>query len=187
MTHSIATNLPVLSTGRLTLKPLAPSSEGAVQEFQAVFRRAQSFIYVTQGRAPTDADAERLMKLLPPQAQEDDKLVLGVYVQSEIVGCATVVRAYPKNTALFIGLLLISEQFQRRSIGAETLRHIESLAISWGHDTLEIVVDSANERGHAFWVREGFTEQSRKRSTGFVGDVIVMERRVVSSSVTALP
>ena len=182
MTRSVATISPVSSTGRLTFKPLAPSSAGAVHEFQAVFRHTQSFIYVTEGRAPTDADAERLMRLLPAQAQEDDKLVLGIYIQSEIVGCATVVRAYPRNTVLFIGLLLISEQFQGRSIGAETLRHIESLAISWGQDTLEIVVNSVNERAHAFWVREGFSERFRKPSTEFIGDVVVMERKVVAMS-----
>lgn len=164
----------------LTFRHLQASNARDLQEFQAVFRQTPSFTYTTKGRVPTDTDADRLMKLVPSGCTEDDKQMLAIYSLGELVGCAVFVFSYPNEKVTFIALLVIIESFQGRSLGVEVLRNIEVIAASAGHDRLELVVDSANERAYAFWVREGFTEQFRKASSEFVGDVIVMERSVSS-------
>lgn len=165
----------------VSFRRLQLSNAQDIREVHAVFRQAPSYTFATQGRAPTDADAERLIKLLPSQLTEDDKHVLSIYRNSVIIGCAVVVRSYPRANVAFIALLLIVEPLQGKSLGVEALLHIEGLAASWGYDKLGIVVDSANERAHAFWVREGFIEQYRKPSPEFIGEVILMERSVGSN------
>lgn len=164
----------------LTFRHLQAKNARDLHEFQAVFRQAPSFTFITKGRVPTDAGAERLMKLVPSQVTEDDKQILAIYSMGELNGCAVFVSSYPNEKVTFIALLLIIESCQGRSLGVEVLRRIEAIAASARHDRLELVVDSANERAHAFWLREGFTEQYRKASPEFVGDVIVMERCVTS-------
>ena len=172
----------------LSLRRLQVSNAQDIREVQAVFRQTPSYTFATQGRAPTDADAERLIKLLPSQLSEEDKHVLAVYRNSELIGCAVVVCSYPRANVAFIALLLIIEPLQGNSLGVAVLRQIAALAGLWGYERLGIVVDSANERAHAFWVREGFIEQYRKPSKEFTGEVILMERNVgASSSVEARP
>ena len=165
----------------LRFRRLQLSNAQHIHEAHAVFRQVPSYTFATQGRAPTDADAERLIKLLPSHLTEDDKHVLGIYQGAEIVGCAVVVRAYPKAHVAFIALLLIIEPLQSKSLGVEALRYIEAMAASWGCDRLGIVVDSANDRAHTFWVREGFIEQYRKQSLEFIGEIILMERGLGSN------
>lgn len=160
----------------IRLRRLHASNAQDLQEFQAVFCLAPSFTFLTKGQAPTGADAERLMKLVPPNLTEDDKQIMAVYCSEELVGCAVLVFSYPNEKVAFIALLLIIESLQSNSLGAEVLRNIEAIATSAGYDRLELVVDSANERAHAFWAREGFTEKYRKPSSEFIGEVILMER-----------
>ncbi|MFC5496785.1 hypothetical protein ACFPOE_04490 [Caenimonas terrae] len=58
--------------GNLRFRRLDPSAPADLLEWQLVFRGTPSFVYATQGRSPTDADAERIMRTMPVgRAQED--------------------------------------------------------------------------------------------------------------------
>lgn len=49
----------------LIYRRLTPEEPSHVSEFQRVFRGTRSFVYATEGRTPTDAEVEAMMRTLP--------------------------------------------------------------------------------------------------------------------------
>ena len=56
----------------LRFRRLDPCLPADLLEWQRVFRATPSFVYATEGRPPTDADAQRMLRSLPAgRALED--------------------------------------------------------------------------------------------------------------------
>ena len=95
-----------------------------------------------------------------------------------MIGCSDVIRAYPDDDCMWIGLLLLSEAHQRRGYGKATLGLLLDMARKWGYRVAQLGVISTNPRAQAFWQREGFDEIRRTVNPRFSGDVIVMQRTI---------
>ncbi len=160
----------------LSYRRLNPSNAADLSAFLQVFRGTPSYTYATGGRKPTEAEVEKMMNTAPPGHKSDDIFIYAISSDNELCGCAFVVRGYPKVETAYLVLLMFIERAQGKSLGPQALRHIESEAASWGCSSLAAVVDSTNHRALAFWLREGFTESSRRAAPGFIGQAIAIEK-----------
>jgi len=142
-------------------------------EWQCVFRGVPSFVYATEGRSPTDADAERIMRTLPVGRAQENVFAFAIELDGVLCGCAFVMKGYPKPEVAYLALLVLMEQYQGRYLGVRCLRQIESLALSWDCTRLEGVVDAENARAAALWERLGFRELHRRELPWLVGPAIV--------------
>ena len=161
---------------QLYFRRLHPANAEDLVEWQRVFRGTQSFTFATEGRPPTDADAERMMRTLPAGRSQDDVHVLAIYAGESLCGCAFIMRGYPKPEITYLVLLILMEAFQGQSLGPACLKHVEALARSWESSKLAAVVDSANDRALTFWRRQGFLEVQRRELPGLVGQAISIEK-----------
>jgi ribosomal protein S18 acetylase RimI-like enzyme len=152
---------------------LDPSVSADLLDWQSVFREAPSFVYATDGRSPTDADAERIMRTLPKGGVQEDVFALAIERDGALCGCAFVMKGYPKPEIAYLALLVLMERFQGCYLGVRCLRQIEALALSWNCTSLEGVVDSENARAAALWERLGFRELYRRKLPWLVGPAIV--------------
>ena len=94
-----------------------------------------------------------------------------------MIGCSDVIRAYPDDDCMWIGLLLLSEAHQRRGYGKATL----ACSSTWRGNGVTASRNWASFRpilAPAFWQREGFDEIRRTVNPRFSGDVIVMQRTI---------
>ena len=157
----------------LRFRRLNPSVPADLLEWQLVFRSAPSFVYATEGRRPTDEDAERIMRTLPKERAQEDVFAFSIELDGVLCGCAFVMRGYPKHEVAYLALLVLMEQFQGRYLGVRCLREIEALALSWNCTKLEGVVDSENTRAATLWERLGFRELYRRQLPWLVGPAIV--------------
>lgn len=83
----------------------------------------------------------------------------GIYLNDEMVGCADVIRKYPTNDTALIGLLLISEKYQRQGIGRLAYGSLESVIRVWdGIKKIIIGVVITNDIVLPFWKSQGFIE-----------------------------
>lgn len=163
----------------LTYRRLNPSLSADAATFLEVFRGTPSFVFPTEGRAPTELEVFEMMSKIPSGRTSDEVFIHAISVEGILRGCSVTVRAYPTPQAAFLALLLIVESAQGKSLGPRVLRHIEGEAKSWGCSSIVAAVDSCNERALSFWLREGFVEQLRKESQGFMGQAVRIEKNVL--------
>lgn len=159
--------------GDLHFRRLDPSVPADLLEWQRVFRGTPSFVYATEGRTPTDADAERIMRTLPQGREQEDVFAFAIEVGGVLGGCAFVMKGYPKPDVAYLALIVLMETFQGKYLGVRCLRQIEALALSWNCTSLEGIVDAANPRAAALWERLGFRELYRRQLPWLVGPAIV--------------
>ena len=102
------------------------------------------------------ADAQSTYTVLPEGKSYEDKFVYGIYEGGEMIGCADVIRGWPRADTVHIGLLLLAEAQQRQGHGRRACEEIEREARGWGAKRLRIGVVGTNEDVLPFWRKLGF-------------------------------
>jgi GNAT superfamily N-acetyltransferase len=159
----------------LDFRRLTADQREDVAALSALFNQAQDYFIVVEGRPSTFQDALDSLTELPPGKAISDKFFGGYWKDGTLVGCMDLIRGHPEPGIAYLGLLLFSESHQGQGFGVQALAHIADLSKSWGCNALRLAVIDKNERGLAFWKREGFDELYRKPTSRFTGDAIVMQ------------
>lgn len=162
----------------LSYRRLDSCDASHVRDLQRLLEAAPSYAWIIEGKPPAANAAEELLTETPPGKMADDKLVLGIFDESGLVGCLDLIRGYPSPETAYIGLLLFRESHQGKGLGVEALAHADALAASWNCSLLRLGVIATNLQALSFWSREGFREVCRKPMPRFMADAIVMERHV---------
>jgi RimJ/RimL family protein N-acetyltransferase len=98
-----------------------------------------------------------------------------------MIGCADVLRGYPDRPRAVIGLLLLTEQWQRQGLGRAFARLVEQAIAAWPEiERLRIGVISTNPGALEFWHKLGYVKTGEVRSGApdFRGDIIALEKPV---------
>lgn len=155
---------------------LSANNPADIRAVQALHFAAPGYSLVVYGHLPDGSEASDTFSSLPPGKALNDKVLIGVFSEEVLIGCAEILRGYPEPNIAFIGLLLFSEAHQGRGLGRKALDQISAVAASWGCTLIQLTVIATNRRAHAFWSREGFSEVRRKWVPGVIGEGIVMQR-----------
>lgn len=167
---------------KLRFRRLDPAGPQDLLDWQRVFRGAPSFVFATQGRPPTDADAQRMMQTRPAARPQEDVQLFAIDTDGTLCGIAFLMRGYPTAEVAYLVALVLMEAFQNRALGAACLERIEDMARSWHCSKLSAVVDSANTRALAFWLRHGFHEVGRRELPDLVGPAICIDKLLGTQS-----
>ena len=162
----------------LTALPLTSKSSSDRANVLRVFMEAPSCTELVEGRSPSKEDVDDFFFGMPVGKDVENKSVFGFFVEQDMVGCADVIRSFPTDDCIWIGLMLLSEVHQGRGYGKTTLGLLVKMAANWGYRAAQLAVVSTNPRAHAFWQREGFEEIKRASSPRFTGELIVMQRPI---------
>jgi GNAT superfamily N-acetyltransferase len=162
----------------LTALPLTSESARDCANVLRVFMEAPSYTELVEGRSPSTEDVDDFFFGRPVGKDAAYKSVFGFFVGRDMIGCADVVRSYPTDDCVWIGLMLLSEAHQGRGYGKAALGLLIEMANEWGYRTAQLAVVATNWRACAFWQREGFEEIRRASTSRFTGDLIVMERPI---------
>jgi RimJ/RimL family protein N-acetyltransferase len=158
--------------------PLTSESASDCASVLRIFIEAPSYTELVEGRPPSTEDVDDFFFGKPVGTDVAHKSVFGFCVGQDMIGCADLVRSYPTDDCVWIGLMLFSEARQGRGYGKAALGLLIEMAGEWGYRSAQLAVVSTNPRAHAFWEREGFAEIRRASSPRFTGDLIVMERPI---------
>ncbi|RQM44027.1 GNAT family N-acetyltransferase [Paraburkholderia bannensis] len=162
----------------LTIRPLTSESHSDCANVLRIFLEAPSYSELVEGRPPSEEDVDDFFNGKPTSKDTTDKLVFGFYVGPDMVGCADVIRSYPNDDCVWIGLLLFSGPHQSRGYGQTALALINEMARERGYRRLQLAAISTNPGALAFWQREGFETAYSTTNPRFIGNVIVMERPI---------
>jgi GNAT superfamily N-acetyltransferase len=123
---------------------------------QRVLEGAPRYAERITGAPPGPDDAQSSYTVLPEGKGYEDKFVYGIYAGGEMIGCADVIRGWPRPDTAHIGLLLIGERHQRRGHGRAAYQAIERAIAPWGVKRVRIGVVGTNEDVLPFWRTLGF-------------------------------
>jgi RimJ/RimL family protein N-acetyltransferase len=175
----------VIAKDLLTLRLLSgePQDVAAVQD---VLEAAPQYAQLITGAAPAASEAADTFTLLPPGKTCDDKFVLGVFLNEQMIGCVDLIRGYPDASTAFIGLLVIAEPFQERGLGSAAYRRLEQ----WVRDRdvcerIRLAVVGVNEPGMAFWEGVGFAptgETTPYRHGRVTSELVLFEKPLAPSA-----
>jgi hypothetical protein len=107
---------PVIGLGLLT------GERAEMAALQRVLEGAPRYAERITGAPPGPADAQSTYTVLPEGKGYEDKFVYGVYAGGEMIGCADVIRGWPRPDTAHIGLLLIGARHQRGGYGRAAYR-----------------------------------------------------------------
>ena len=165
---------------RLIRLPHEPSEEQK-RALQAVYAAAPDYCMRVIGHIPT-VDEMGPHDLPPGKISEDDYL-FGIYLRSEMIGCADLLRGYPDEKTVYLGLVLISERYQNRGLGVRACMELEKVVLSWPEiSVIRGSVIRTNDIVLSFWKRMGAEDTGIRRpyQAGEVqSESIIFEKKLV--------
>ncbi|MBW2254317.1 MAG: GNAT family N-acetyltransferase [Deltaproteobacteria bacterium] len=130
-----------------------------IAALQRVLEAAPDYFRRVTGVPPDGGEAQRTYRVVPAGKGWEDKHVLGVFLEGEMVGCADLVRRYPEEHMAHVGLFLIAERHQQCGLGTTAWGLIEVLMREWPEcRTLRGAVVRTNASVLRFWERIGFSQ-----------------------------
>ena len=151
-----------------------------MRELQRVLDEAPTYAQRITGVPPGKADAQSTYSALPEGKSYEDKFVFGIFRGIDMVGCADLIRGYPRPATAMLGLLLVSERYQHQGIGRLGYGLLEQFVQGWGLcDRIRIGVVRTNEEVIPFWTRLGFAATGEVRPYRYASvssEMVVFEK-----------
>jgi GNAT superfamily N-acetyltransferase len=150
----------LFQAGDASVCQLASSAQTSVQ---TLLEACDDYAVMLTDKPHGAEAAADLFAALPPGREPADKLVLGIMGPSgDLIGILDTVRGYPEPGVWFLGLLLLHPAHRGSGLGAKVYEAFAEWAFAQGCDVIRLGVVRQNERGLAFWTRQGFQEVARQ-------------------------
>lgn len=135
-----------------------------IHDIQRVLEATPDYSIKSSGRLPASTDAATLFEVHPPGTGVDAKFVYGIQLDDATIGCIDVIRGYPNGETAMLGLLLLSEKYQRAHLGSEAYLLLEKELLRWPEiNTVRIGIIATNEQVIPFWKKMGFIDTGIRR------------------------
>lgn len=146
---------------------------------QRLLKEASTYAERMTGHPSGEEAAKDLLNALPPTMNHDSKYVYGFIDEPAMIGCADVIRGWPRANIALIGLLLLGEEYRSTGLGRSVYHLVEAKVRRWPEiDTLRISVVRRNDAVLPFWRRMGFVETGEVQP--YVYDKVVSESIILT-------
>lgn len=102
-----------------------------------------------------------ILKELPPGKKYEDKILLGIFENSNLVGVLDMVKDFPVKGELILGLLMFDPKVTDKGLRGKIHDCIIDWAINNGFDKLRLDVAADNQASYNFWKKLGYTDTKR--------------------------
>lgn len=110
----------------VVVRDLEPADEPAVL---AVFNASDDWFLAATGQPSAPGDVQSAYYSLPEGHEFDDKVLLVIEANREIVGFVDALRRYPHTASVGVGTFLIRPEFRRLGIGRAVVRALSAAAV----------------------------------------------------------
>lgn len=93
---------------------------------------------------------------LPMDVTKNNKYVLGFYKQDKLVAVLDLVDDYPSKDKIFIGLFMLSIEFQGKNIGKQIIKCLLGILKKFNYVSCHLGVIDSNREAIRFWSKMGF-------------------------------
>ena len=131
-----------------------PDDRPALRDF---YERAQDYIILETGLAPSDDTIDELFQNAPPGGDPADCIRLGLFNEYGVIqGVCEQSFGYPNPDSSYLGLLILPPDIRGSGYGPILFERMKNTAIEKNCSELFVAVLAPNTRGRAFWERMGF-------------------------------
>jgi hypothetical protein len=102
-----------------------------------------------------------ILKELPPGKSFEDKFVLGIFDDSNLIGVLDMVRDFPVKGELILGLMMFDPTFTGKGLRKKIHDCIIKWATNQKFDKLRLDVTADNSESYDFWKNIGYYETKR--------------------------
>ena len=132
-----------------------PDDRPALRDF---YDRAQDYIILETGLAPSDKTIDQLFQNAPPGGDPAECIRLGLFDEHGVIqGICEQSFGYPNPNSSYLGLLILSTDIRGSGYGPILFEYMKNTAIEKNCSEVFVAVLEPNTRGRAFWERMGFT------------------------------
>lgn len=106
----------------------------------------------------TVEEVQRDLTTTPQTVAPEQKQVFGFYLANRLVAVLDVLNQYPQEQFLFIGLLMVNQAYQRKTVGKVIVTGLMQAAMRSGVVCLQLTRVTADTGVQAFWEQLGFED-----------------------------
>ena len=117
---------------------------------------------------PPPPTKERLsvdLSVLPPNKTMADKFFVGLYDCENLVAICDIIKGYPNEKTILIGLLMLDIGLQGQGLGSKIALEMFEHFKEEGYENVELSYIKGNPQSKAFWHKMGFNETGREVET----------------------
>lgn len=136
---------------------IEPVTTKNLSTYETVFYSNEEYYNLTDGHPATRELCEETISIFSDYNIHN----IGISQNGQSVSFLSVLEEYPDVDTLYVGLLLVDEKFQRKSIGSLIMKALLSVATDMNFKKIELSVQENNISGLNFWGKIGFYEIDR--------------------------
>ena len=96
------------------------------------------------------------IRALPPGKDYSDKYYVGFFEKETLVAIMDLILEYPTKDTAFIGLFMMSLEYQNKNLGSKIISESAEYLKRLGFNKIRLGVDKENLQSNAFWKKNGF-------------------------------
>ena len=174
------------SSDTVTLRLLDGDDLADMAALQRVLEEAPGYAERVTGLPVGATDAQSTYSILPPAKSYDDKFVFGIFAGSRMIGCADLIRGWPRPDTAHVGLLLLAEPYQGKGHGRRAYEALEACIRGWGTcGRVRVGVVQTNAQALPFWRRIGFAPTGEVKPYSYAdvrSQVVILERQLADAA-----
>lgn len=140
-----------------------PVTMDNLSTYEPIFYSNEEYYYITDGQPATRELCEDTICGF----SSNNLHSVGIDQNGQAISFLSILDGYPDSDTLYIGLLLVDERFQRKSIGTSIMNALLTVAADLKFKNLRLSVQENNISGLNFWKKMGFYEIDRCTCDGF--------------------
>jgi GNAT superfamily N-acetyltransferase len=166
---------------RVTRTEVVALSDADLAQIHDLRTRGRDFFVEVGDPPPTPQSFQADLDDLPEGFTRQDEVIYRAYLGAGVVGYAEVLHGFALAEQWMIGIALVDTALRGGGIGKALVTAIVEDARAAGIVSLVAGVIATRKRSLAFWAREGFTTEVRRRPIvvgGVYTEVVRLERRI---------
>ena len=137
-----------------TVEPITLSN---LSKYEDVFYCNNDYYMITDGRPATRQDCIDTVEYSMDEIPQDNILNIGFSHEGNAVACLFVIKGYPREDILYIGLFLVHNNYKRTSIGSQCIQAVIRSLKGTNIKYVRLSVQDNNTSGLPFWKHMGFS------------------------------
>lgn len=106
------------------------------------------------------------LKALPPGKTSEDKYYIGFYDNNVLIAVMDLIKSFPDDETVLIGLFMMNKSVQRRGIGSRIINDLSEYLAETGVKYIRLGWIEGNKEAEAFWHKNKFKETGVTKDTG---------------------
>ena len=130
-----------------------------LRDLQSLFDRCADYFTVATGAPAHSEEAQRAFVAGPPSKSVDDKRVIGVFRNENLVGVIDALVDWPERGVWSLGMFMLDPEHRNKGLGSQLMTAFEAWCSENGACSFRTAIVTHHDAGVRFLERSGYTPE----------------------------